>query len=124
MSTTELHHLSVAELAAQLKNKHVSAVEAAQHFLARAQAHQNLGAFVAIDEATTLAQARAADALIALPPRERVLDLMRLAASGAGCDRPLRPADLARVLSSFDGEVLPVPEMLARLFPGAVIAGG
>lgn len=65
MSTTELHHLSVAELAAQLKNKHVSAVEAAQHFLARAQAHQNLGAFVAIDEATTLAQARAADALIA-----------------------------------------------------------
>ena len=66
----------------------------------------------------------AADALIALPPRERVLDLMRLAASGAGCDRPLRPADLARVLSSFDGEVLPVPEMLARLFPGAVIAGG
>jgi len=65
MSTTELHHLSVAELAAQLKNKHVSAVEAAQHFLARAQAHQNLGVFVAIDEATTLAQARAADALIA-----------------------------------------------------------
>lgn len=65
MSTTELHHLSVAELAAQLKNKHVSAVEAAQHFLARAQTHQNLGAFVAIDEATTLAQARAADALIA-----------------------------------------------------------
>ena len=60
MSTTELHHLSVAELAAQLKNKHVSAVEAAQHFLARAQAHQNLGAFVAIDEATTLAQAKAA----------------------------------------------------------------
>ncbi|WP_240479275.1 amidase family protein, partial [Delftia tsuruhatensis] len=32
---------------------------------ARAQAHQNLGAFVSIDEEATLAQARAADALIA-----------------------------------------------------------
>jgi len=65
MSTTDLHHLGVAELAAQLKNKHVSAVEAAQHFLARAQQHQHLGAFVAINEDATLAQAKAADALIA-----------------------------------------------------------
>lgn len=65
MSNTELHHLSVAELAAQLKNKQVSAVEATQHFLARARQHQNLGAFVSINEDVTLAQARAADALIA-----------------------------------------------------------
>ncbi len=65
MSTTDLHHLGVAELAAQLKNKQVSAVEAAQHFLARAQQHQHLGAFVAINEYATLAQAKAADALIA-----------------------------------------------------------
>ena len=65
MSNTDLHNLGVAELAAQLKNKQVSAVEAAQHFLSRAKQHQNLGAFVAINEDVTLAQAKAADALIA-----------------------------------------------------------
>lgn len=65
MSQTELHHLSVAELAAQLRAKQVSATEAAQHFLTRARQHQNLGAFVAINEEATLAQARAADTLIA-----------------------------------------------------------
>ncbi|WP_304351187.1 Asp-tRNA(Asn)/Glu-tRNA(Gln) amidotransferase subunit GatA [Comamonas testosteroni] len=65
MSQTELHQLSVAELAAQLRAKQVSATEAAQHFLARAKQHQSLGAFVAIDEDATLAQAKAADALIA-----------------------------------------------------------
>ncbi|MBD7959686.1 Asp-tRNA(Asn)/Glu-tRNA(Gln) amidotransferase subunit GatA [Comamonas avium] len=65
MSNTELHQLGVAELAAQLKSKEISAVEAAQHFLARAKQHKHLGAFVAIHEDTTLAQARAADALIA-----------------------------------------------------------
>ena len=63
--STELHQLSVARLAAQLQGKHVSSVEAAGHFLARARAHQHLGAFLAIDEEATLAQARAQDALIA-----------------------------------------------------------
>ena len=65
MSNTELHNLGVAELAAQLRAKQVSATEAAQHFLARAKQHQNLGAFVSINEDATLAQAKAADALIA-----------------------------------------------------------
>ncbi|WP_370680645.1 Asp-tRNA(Asn)/Glu-tRNA(Gln) amidotransferase subunit GatA [Comamonas sp. GB3 AK4-5] len=65
MSNTELHHLGVAELAAQLRTQQVSATEAAQHFLARAKQHQNLGAFVSINEDVTLAQAKAADALIA-----------------------------------------------------------
>ena len=65
MSNTELHTLGVAELAAQLRAKQVSATEAAQHFLARAKQHQNLGAFVSVNEEATLAQARAADALIA-----------------------------------------------------------
>ncbi len=57
MSNTELHQLGVAELAAQLKNKQISAVEAAQHTLARATPHQHLGAVVAINDDTTLAQA-------------------------------------------------------------------
>ena len=60
-----LHELGVTALAARLRAREVSAVEVAQHFLARAQSHAALGAFLAIDEATTLAQARAADQRLA-----------------------------------------------------------
>jgi len=60
-----LHDLTVAELASKLRAREVSAVEAAQHFLARGQAHKDLGAYLATDEAATLAQARAADARLA-----------------------------------------------------------
>jgi aspartyl-tRNA(Asn)/glutamyl-tRNA(Gln) amidotransferase subunit A len=62
---TTLHTLGVAQLAQHLAAKKVSAVEAAQHYLARMQQHTALGAFLAVDEAVTLAQARAADARIA-----------------------------------------------------------
>ena len=65
MTGTDLHQLSVAQLAAQLRQKKVSAVEAAQHFLARIKTHQNLAAFLAVDEEATLTQARAADARLA-----------------------------------------------------------
>ncbi len=61
-STPALHDLGVAELAAELRARRVSAVEAAQHFLARARTHQHLGAYLALNEEATLAQARAADA--------------------------------------------------------------
>ena len=57
-----LHDLTVSALARQLQQRQVSAVEVAQHFLDRAQAHQALGAYVAIDAPATLAQAQAADA--------------------------------------------------------------
>ncbi len=60
-----LHDLTVAQLATRLRVREVSAVEVAQHFLARAQTHAALGAFVAQDEEVTLAQARAADARLA-----------------------------------------------------------
>jgi aspartyl-tRNA(Asn)/glutamyl-tRNA(Gln) amidotransferase subunit A len=43
----------------------VSAVEASQVFLGRMKAHESLGTFVDVNEEVTLAQARAADALIA-----------------------------------------------------------
>ncbi|MCS4294349.1 aspartyl-tRNA(Asn)/glutamyl-tRNA(Gln) amidotransferase subunit A [Comamonas sp. BIGb0152] len=62
---TELHDLSVAQLAAKLKSREVSSVEAAQHFLTRAKTHQDLGAYLHINEEVTLAQALAADAAIA-----------------------------------------------------------
>ncbi|MBI2749936.1 MAG: Asp-tRNA(Asn)/Glu-tRNA(Gln) amidotransferase subunit GatA [Burkholderiales bacterium] len=64
-STTALHDLGVHELTQALAAKKVSAVEVAQHFLDRANAHTNLGAFVAVNPDVTLAQARAADARIA-----------------------------------------------------------
>ena len=62
MST--LHDMTVAELAAGLKAKSFSAVEAAQHFLARAQADVT-GSFLALNPEATLAQAKASDARIA-----------------------------------------------------------
>src|SRR3989344_725933 len=65
MTSTALHDLGVAQLATGLRERRVSAVEAAQHFLARAQAHQNLGAYVAVNPDITLAQARAQDPAIA-----------------------------------------------------------
>jgi len=65
-ANADLHHLSAAALLALLRQRQCSAVEAAQHFLARARsaALQKLGAYLAIDEEVTLAQARAADALL------------------------------------------------------------
>ena len=64
-STHALHDLSVRALTHALVAKQVSAVEVAQHFLDRSQAHTELGAFVDIRTETTLTQARAADARIA-----------------------------------------------------------
>ena len=63
--TSSLHDLTVVQLATQLRERKVSAVEAAQHFLARAQAHASLGAFLDVNEEATLSQARAADAALA-----------------------------------------------------------
>ncbi len=60
-----LHDLTVAELAAKLRSKELSAVEAARHFLARGKAHEPLGAYLATDDGVTLAQAAAADQRIA-----------------------------------------------------------
>lgn len=62
---SDLHQLSVAEMAQGLKARKFSATELAQHHLARIQAHQQLGAFLAVDEALTLAQARASDERLA-----------------------------------------------------------
>lgn len=62
---TELHDLTVTELAHQLRERQVSAVEAARHFLARLEAHRDIGAFLDLSEEVTLAQARAADARLA-----------------------------------------------------------
>ena len=62
--TQALHLQSLSELSAALRAKDVSAVEVAQHFLARAQA-DTTGAFLSLNPEVTLAQARAADAHLA-----------------------------------------------------------
>jgi len=63
--STDLHDLTVAQLAAQLHQRKVSAVELAQHFLTRVRSNTQLGAFLDLSEDVTLAQARAADARLA-----------------------------------------------------------
>ncbi len=60
----ELHHSTVADLAARLRARDVSAQELARHFLDRIAA-SDLGAFLATDPEASLAQARAADARLA-----------------------------------------------------------
>jgi len=64
-NTPALHDLTVAQLATQLRERKVSAVETAQHFLTRLQANAPLGAFLDLNEEATLAQARAADVALA-----------------------------------------------------------
>ncbi len=56
---------SVAELSRMLAAREVSAVELAQHYLARIEAHQNLNAFLDVRPEVTLEQARRADERIA-----------------------------------------------------------
>ncbi len=69
----DLHEMGVVELAAAIADRKTSAVEAAQHLLARAQRHQDLGAWLAFNEEATLAQASAADARIAAGERGPLL---------------------------------------------------
>jgi aspartyl-tRNA(Asn)/glutamyl-tRNA(Gln) amidotransferase subunit A len=64
-SSSDLHDLTVAQLATHLRERKVSAVETAQHFLARAHSHAELGAFLDRSDEVTLTQARAADARLA-----------------------------------------------------------
>ena len=63
--STQIHDLTVAQLAARLKARQLSATEVATHFLARARAHESLGNFVDINEDVTLRQAAASDQRLA-----------------------------------------------------------
>ena len=67
---SDLHHLSLAEMARQLRDRRLGAVETATYFQQRAAQHlagprataDNTGAFLAVDAEVTLAQAQAAQA--------------------------------------------------------------
>ena len=73
MNNTDLHQWGVAELASALAAGQVSSVEATQHLLARARQHADLGAFLALNEDVSLAQAAAADARLAAGERSPLL---------------------------------------------------
>ena len=62
--TKPLHDQSLTELSTALRNKQVSAVEVAQHFLSRVKA-DTTGSFLALNAEATLQQAQAADARLA-----------------------------------------------------------
>ncbi len=72
LANTDLHDLSVFDLAAKLAGREVSSVEATQHFLARVQS-EKLGAFLALNADVSLAQARAADVRLAAGERTPLL---------------------------------------------------
>ncbi|QGZ60282.1 Asp-tRNA(Asn)/Glu-tRNA(Gln) amidotransferase subunit GatA [Paraburkholderia acidisoli] len=59
-----MHDKSLTELRAALAAKEYSAVELAQHYLSRIEAHKDLNAFVDVNPELTLAQAKSADALL------------------------------------------------------------
>jgi aspartyl-tRNA(Asn)/glutamyl-tRNA(Gln) amidotransferase subunit A len=61
---TQLHNMTVAQLAQTLQTKQASAVEVATAFLARAGGNPH-NAFLDIDSEVTLAQAQASDARMA-----------------------------------------------------------
>ena len=62
---SDVTHCSVAELAAKLQSREISAVEVAKQYLDRIEAHKNLNAFLDVRPDETLKQAEAADARIA-----------------------------------------------------------
>jgi len=64
-NSQELHDLSLTGLVAALRTRRVSSVEVAEHFLQRARAHTDLGAFLDVRPDVTLTQASAADARLA-----------------------------------------------------------
>ena len=104
-----LHTLSIRELRTQLDSKQLSAVELAQHFLSRAEAHADLNAFIRRDAEATLTQARAADAAIAagqtnaltgIPIAHKDVFVTRDFATTAGSKM------LAQYMSPFDATVV------------------
>jgi aspartyl-tRNA(Asn)/glutamyl-tRNA(Gln) amidotransferase subunit A len=110
----ELAHASVAELGRRLAARDVSAVELAQLFLARIEAHRNLNAFLDVRPEATLAQAREADArrargetgpLLGVPLAHKDIFVTREWSSTAA-SRILRNVDGSGYMSPFDATVV------------------
>ena len=100
VSNKPLHHQTVRELTSALDAKHISATELAQHFLARSQANTAIGAYVAQDEAVTLAQAQAADARRAAG-QAKALDGLPLAHKDIFVTRDFNSTAASRMLANY-----------------------
>ncbi|MDD1622405.1 MAG: Asp-tRNA(Asn)/Glu-tRNA(Gln) amidotransferase subunit GatA [Methylococcaceae bacterium] len=59
-----MHNMTLSELTAGLRDKQFSSVELTQAFLSRIDQHQDLNAFITVNDETALQQAQAADQLI------------------------------------------------------------
>ncbi len=70
---SDWHLKSAADLGRALDAKDLSSVELTKHLLARVAAHEQLGAFLCVDEAEALKQAQAADARRAAGERGALL---------------------------------------------------
>jgi len=70
---SELHQLDLTTLAAKLAAREVSSVEVTRHLLDRAQQHASLGAYLALNEEASLAQAADADRRLAAGERTPLL---------------------------------------------------
>lgn len=64
-NSSDLHDLTLTQLARLLKLRKISALETAEYFLARGHLHKSLGAYLDTNPDVTLAQARASDARLA-----------------------------------------------------------
>jgi len=109
MTAADLHTLGAAELGRALRRKDVSSVEVTRHLLARAEAHEDLGAFLCTDPEGALRQAEAADArraagedgpLLGVPLAHKDIFVTRDLPTTAGSKM------LAGYLSPFDATVV------------------
>mgnify|MGYP000078229639 FL=1 len=120
--TKALHDQSLTELSAALRAKQVSAVELAQHFLARAKADTS-GSFLDLNEDATLAQAKASDARLAAGTGG-ALEGVPLAHKDVFVTRDFATTAGSKILSGyrspFDATVV---QKLGTLADGAVGAG-
>ncbi|MES2940969.1 MAG: Asp-tRNA(Asn)/Glu-tRNA(Gln) amidotransferase subunit GatA [Pseudomonadota bacterium] len=116
---TQLHDLTVAELARSLREKKVSAAEVAEDFLRGISADDKpsdkLGAFLAINPEATRAQARAADQRIAagdaapllgVPVAHKDIFVTTDFPSTAGSKMLAEPKELGGYRSPFDATVV------------------
>ena len=90
-----LHTLSVAELAAGLRQKQFSATELARHFIARSEAHNGLlNGYITLTPERALADAAAADARLASgrPPRSQAFRWPKRTFSARTASAPLAAA--------------------------------
>ena len=117
-----MHHATLKELSARLAARSVSSVELTGHFLDRIEGvGRDLNAFITVDRAKSLAQARAADARIARG-EAAALTGIPVAHKDLFCARGWRTTCASKILSDF---IAPYDAHVIEQFDraGAVLLG-